>query len=538
MLKRNLQAWYNVFARSNSQGIYLVSTRPNKVELTDDQIKSTNQAGFLDLLALEHKDDNVTIVIDFKDLTPVINRGKPCLLKKVAGTQVYISPVLEGYVVPRQGRYQHRIHLIYDFDQLDNLRLPKLNDDTFVIRKTPMSDIVLNKIIYLSYILSRKGISLYDEYFYTLIPNLDTGELLVSITEFIDTIPDVPSIDKDFKDSVQILRQRLPKGYEFTPGPRPNIPWTVLHYELPEIPRSIPERRVFKLLAGTNNTDSTMCMISLGKIDQLETTRLQYELELTAAGYGEERFELTNSEVFAAIHGGDKIEFKREVLIDPVLDVYTYQAEYNKSKYEGHKGEGKTQVIPPDPLEFEYLFGSMQYTEQVRNKLVLEQGEKYYQHIREEREFKPISDTRVTINGIEFKSEQLSYFKGSLFYDIVQHATELSPGEPVIINYLTINDLYILRDFLKGRIMFGTLYQELSSTGFDYLSGSDTLLELGEYTGVRRLIDLRFNFGELFATDTRDLTILILHKPMIYHGTQDRKKRKFNRSTGMGVGRG
>ena len=196
----------------------------------------------------------------------------------------------------------------------------------------------------------------------------------------------------------------------------------------------------------------------------------------------------------ASIYGSDKIEFKREELISVPDDIYTYQTEYNKLK-----GDGKrTEVIPPDPLEFKYLFDDMIYIDPVRNKLALQQGESYYETEEEEEQILYRPQGRVMINGIEFKAKDLYIFRLSLFLNIVSHALELSPNEPIIISYLTIKDLYLIKDWLRGRIMVGVLYQELSQTGFDYLSGRRTVLELSEEVSYRKTLDSRFSLGKSF----------------------------------------
>ena len=264
MLKRNLQAWYNSLVRLNSTQDYVLNIRDNGIELKDNQIKQIDIAGFLDLLSLTYKNENITILDDIKGLSPGINRGKSCIIKRTHVFYVYISPVLEGYVVSRQARYQHRIYLIYDFSQLDNLGLPKLGSDKFKLRSTPMLDLVLEKIYHLPYILSRKGINTqFERLFDNIVINLDTGEILIDITELEDGSVSPEDVKKQEGIVWNWIYNQSPeytKSFNLT---HPEVPLTVLTYDLPEIDLSISHNRVWKLLRQTNHVDSTMALISL-----------------------------------------------------------------------------------------------------------------------------------------------------------------------------------------------------------------------------------------------------------------------------------
>ena len=136
-----------------------------------------------------------------------------------------------------------------------------------------------------------------------------------------------------------------------------------------------------------------------------------------------------------------------------------------------------------------------------RNKLAKTKGVSYYDAIygvdADERllgHLTFIQRDRVTINGIEFKKEELRPFYATLFYNIVAYSSQTE--DRLEIPYISVKDLRLMKEFVKGRLMLEALYYQLSDEGYKYLSGQATILEFSEIQEVRNVFNAFFSFGE------------------------------------------
>lgn len=503
MLQRNLQAFYNLLIRrqqdpSESQEVKDYDNellQPFKYQHIVNQIDDT---GMLDLIALTYNDENIILgdqtLNNFVDFNIGTNRGKTCLIAYNSPRGVYPIVRLQGFYIPHQVRFKKVSYFIYrltDLQKVSSNRKIVIPDAKLIDPEVVKS--LAQRLYDLPNVLGKRGITL-DEPSARHI-DVISGEIIFDPVWFHDGIPRDVDVAGQSKALINNLNQWLPAERKFvgelkyTPVRR-----TVLTYDLPEIPKTISKRRVLDLLNRFPKTDLPMCIIGAGLIDLLENFMNYSSAQHATIGINNP----VDISRFGALFGSDKIPFFREDLIrdDDIKDVYTYQQDYNKIKYQQAGTEIRTEFIPPDSLEFRNLFEELEYIEPPRNK------SSNYDYLKDYElpEIQYIRPKRVKINGIEFKSSDLIMFRNTLFYNLVERVVTLSQSSDVVIPYVSVADLYLIRDFLKGRIMFGVLYQGLSQQGYEYLSGQGTLLEMAETARYREDIDINFQLGEDFVS--------------------------------------
>lgn len=104
---------------------------------------------------------------------------------------------------------------------------------------------------------------------------------------------------------------------------------------------------------------------------------------------------------------------------------------------------------------------------------------------------------KVSINGIEFNTTDILH----IFYDtpltlVVNH-------NDIILSGFSLNDLRLIRDFLKGRKTIVSLYRGLSLGAYNQLSSYGTLLSTYEVTGGLRSWTKIFSLGIPFVDQVR-----------------------------------
>lgn len=497
MLKRNLQSLYDFFYGNN---VFLINS-PTTVayNVYMDSIEIWSDEGMLDLVALTYKEQN--ILLDNNpdgSIIPATRKGKDCFvtLKRNTGP----LPKLNGYILPDIGKfdglicqiYKPEYKKLYDEQILHNAPPPHTKDyDKGILDDT------LQRLHDLPYILAKKGIKLSTTDHIAV--DFRTGEILFDPSDFItrnrNSILGVADI-------ITYINQRMPKGYDYKFKPYPDMKQTLCLYDVPEIDKSVPENRIKELIKNTEEFDVIMCLISLGKIG---------EVELIKKYNNARNNEMIDGYDLEAIYLSERLPYARNTLDFKIKDVYTYQRDYMEERYRLAGTRERTETIPPDDMEFQYLFEGMEPRYGTRNELAKRIGNNYYLPIYRSREgftkqeIKKIPALElteetimmlrlyVTINGIEFRSRDLRVFYGTLFYSIVEYQSRST--SIIDMPYLTQSDLESMRDFLNGRIMLETFYYGLSDQAYEYLSGRATLLEFSEIRPVRDDFNNSFRFG-------------------------------------------
>ena len=115
-----------------------------------------------------------------------------------------------------------------------------------------------------------------------------------------------------------------------------------------------------------------------------------------------------------------------------------------------------------------------------------------------------IAFTRIKINGVEFKSDDLKLFYNTQFYDLVTCLTKTGQQD-ISISYIRIADLIIIKDLLEGRIMAQTFRRELSPQGVVFFGGDRTFYQLTQYATSLLVINSVFSFGKRFLHQLKGL---------------------------------
>lgn len=476
MLKRNLQAIYESNNRTREK--FIPSEATNKIALNTDYVDW--HSGISDLVCQTYSDKNL-ILGGRGDYKEGCNRGRYVIVK-VRPSSKFARPIpkLEGYVTPRGGLYNGKVCYIWPPEYSSDLSMPFPMDEIFA--SSTVSPELRQKVYDLEWVLQHHGLStesdpIISTYFNAVLVDPDNINFSIFNTEHIEAY-----------DSV--IRQKSP-GIEFKS--HPVLERRVTHYELPEITES--KEKVNDILVRTPSSDEIMCLISAGKTAQLEQI-LKYTSDSI------------DSEIMFQTCVSNTLPFNRlniYHLLDPTDEsIYTYQHDYNEDLYRQAGTRKLTELVPYDEQEFELLFKGMRNKEVNRNRLSKDKPLRYYYDYDELlvdgdllKVLQPnpkIQPKYVSINGIDFLSGDLTIFCNTLFYNIVEYQSRST--SQIEMPYLTINDLYLLRDYLKGRIMLGVLYRDLSTRGYEYLSGKNSLLEMSELYGVRYAIDSAFSFGE------------------------------------------
>jgi len=506
MLQKNFQAIFDSSVRDEA---YL---KP-KYQRTNIQWTSESNhnswyetSGVLDLVGLIYPDQNFILGGGREDnYLWACNRGNACILRTRIESGVNPVPDLEGYVSPKPGHFAGRICYIWDtkyFQALNNRDTTDL-DSAF---KFDLPD-MFQKIYGLQYVLQKSGLILQS--FDGFLLDLNTEEVLL-IPEKLSTSYYSDDYDEnEVRLSDKRIRDKIEGRYEFKP--HPEMKQTVTHYELPEISKDIPAKRIDDAFFGTHTTDEIMCLISAGKITDIEL--IQKYAHINKEGINiSALFEVFASNVLPFIRK-DEISVSEETSINDG-SFYTYQRRFDEAVYANAGTHEKTKLMPYDELSFEYLFDRMLLKEFNRNRLAIEKD--VYKYYKDEEKMllqegllviltrqEMIQQRYVSVNGIQFSREDLRVFSNTLFYNIVEYSTsQKTPGQTgsseVYLPYLAITDLKLIRDFLKGRIMIGVLYQELSEPAYQHLSGKFSLLEMSEIDVVRDALDASFTFGLAF----------------------------------------
>jgi len=524
-------------------------------------------SGFRDLLATTYVDKNIVLNDTRMQAEYVaMQRGKLSILIRVANDTLPPIPDLSSasYVLPTPGLCCGVVYYIYDHKykkftdiksdtKLENSNIKRITTgpNSGVPQLPPsMSQSYSPKFIQslkqmyprvfdLGYILQRKGIQVPDS------PLIDmlTGEIfLLPISLSIDI--EIPMVIQRYEGIVRaFFKNFIPGDVDYKRNFE--LAKTLCHYELPEAPE-LPKPKVDSVLRYfgsdsdyNNSTDPVMCLLSMGKLDLLYGTLILYSF----VGVVNTKIDIHTMFITCA---SNALPFVRDSIIEQEeVKFKTYQQDYNQKLYNKFGTREKTKLIAFDEQDFELLYEG-DYKEINRNRLYKNQGIIYYSRIYRptvdrilvegkyelweagpptyapySRSFTrelltivetptPISKPHIQINGIQFDSKELSTFYATGFYDLV----EVQARETYQINvpYFRVADLNLIRDFLKGRIMIQVLYEGLSQSAFDLLSGEATLLELSEVREMRNIINAGFCFGVKFIDSIRDMRNLLMHE--------------------------
>lgn len=128
-----------------------------------------------------------------------------------------------------------------------------------------------------------------------------------------------------------------------------------------------------------------------------------------------------------------------------------------------------------------------------------------FQELEYEEELKvPFSSYRlVTVNGITFDSRDLRLFYNTFLFDTITATGEQTLELP----NLSLRDLKLLRDMLKGRLSFLYFYQNISQYGYAQLSSKRTMLDLYDLKWARYYIDKAFKIGLPFRQQLASIQV-------------------------------
>jgi len=476
-------------------------------------------SGTLDLMALTYKDENLTT----SDLLPdtshagmnlATNRGQPCLLDMEVQMEIAPCPKLDGYIVPKLGKFRGvvcQIHRVEDEQTV--LEHPFFSNALLTDHKVELLDNIFQRLYDLPHILGMKGIFL--ESVDNIRVNLQNGDIIVDPRHLSDIVQisrgDIDSKCREIEDHLNRLR---PKDYVLKLKPHPEMKRSLCFYDVPDLSKVTPvqsKQRIINILDLFSFPDLLMCLLSMGKINELDLIGKYSTSRLIRDGGSLNQGDnnaIADTRLVAINYLSKQLPYIR-ANIDGVLredNLYTYQAEYTKERYKLAGTEERTELIYPDELEFKYFLDDVEYITGTRNKLAKAKGTTYYDPIYGSKiddsliaRLSFMQRNKVVVNGIEFKKEELRPFYGSLFYDIVAYSSK--DEDKLDIPYLSIKDLGLIKDFVKGMLMLEALYYQLSDKGYEYLSGQGTLLEFSEIRIVRNVFNNIFSFGEALMSN-------------------------------------
>jgi len=513
MLSNNLSAILTYFKAGEA---YSINQQKVRIYVDDDTRRNAwlKSSGTLDLIALTFKDINIAT----SDILPTFsanrtqvatNRGEPCLLVMSVIFEPNICPKLQGYIVPRLGKFRGAICHIHNIEDEATLIWFSRGKLGFSFEKKlipgeydpDLLQDIFQRLYDLPYILEMKSIKLND--IDDIKVNTLTGDIILDPSDFVDETIFSPD---DIEINSEVMRQHLrtvdPGGYISKLKPHPELKKSVCLYDLPEISKSISKERIKYLVSRYSGDDEVMCLISIGKADELELVANFSSSVVMTGDSRDANQELTSATNLFVNYLSPQLPYNRYDIDGlPDDDPYTYQARYAEKRYASAGTREQTEILNPEELGFKYFLEGVEFITGTRNKLAKTKGVSYYDAIygvdANERllgHLTFVQRDRVTINGIEFKKEELRPFYATLFYDIVAYTSQTE--DRLEIPYVSVKDLRLMKEFVKGRLMLEALYYQLSDEGYKYLSGQGTLLEYSEIQEVRNSFNSFFSFGE------------------------------------------
>ena len=273
MLTSNLSAILTYFKAGEPYSILQqkVGTHAFSHDQRNAWLKSS---GTLDLIGFIFKDINVTtsdiLPTVSADSTPLAtNRGKACVLDMDVYSDVNPCPKLEGYVVPKLGRFRGAVCHIHRLEDEFTLNSFVFQDPILGEYNPDLLQDILQRLYDLPYVLGMKSIRL--DATENIKVNFQTGDIILDPRHLVDY--SYIGLDEMKTEAERIkwdLRSVDPGGYISKLKPHPELKKSLCLYTLPEISKSISKEKIQYLLNKCDNSEEAMCLMSIGKTNELE----------------------------------------------------------------------------------------------------------------------------------------------------------------------------------------------------------------------------------------------------------------------------